>query len=115
MLITLFAEESKEAGGRVLRALVLLVVALLFAGLGYVFLIIGIAFVLNALLGWPWYAITIGLAVLHLGGAAGLGYQMIQFFKTPAYPSFRVEVQKDLTILKGKIVNHGPDLQTPTP
>ena len=112
LLAALLAQESREAGGRVLRALILLAVGLLFAGLGYIFLILGLAFVLNALVGWPWWAITIGLALVHLGGAAFLIYRMIEYFKTPAYPSLRAELQKDLRLLGKNLSTHG---QTPTP
>lgn len=107
LLSALFAEEGKEAGGRLLRALVLLVGALVLAFLGYIFLILGIAFVLAAVFHWSWIWIALGFGGLHLIGAAICVRAMMEYFKSPAFPYFRAEVRKDLNLLQQNLPQNG--------
>lgn len=111
LLGALFAEEGKEAGTRVLWALAFLVGALLFATLGYIFLLLGIAFALATLFHWSWIWIALGIGGIHAIAAAGLIRQMVEFFKTPAFPHLRAELQKDLAQLQPTPPAHG---QSPT-
>jgi len=100
LLGALFAQEGKEAGKRVLWALVCLVAALLFAVLGYLFLVLGLAFALAALLHWSWIWIALGIGALHAAGAFVLVRLMLQFLQKPVFPHLRAEIHKDLAQLQ---------------
>ncbi|HEY5792729.1 MAG TPA: phage holin family protein [Chthoniobacterales bacterium] len=107
LLAALLAQEGREAGGRLIRALVLLAAGLLLAGLGYIFLVLGLAFVLAAVFQWPWLWIALGLGLAHLAAAAFLLKRMSHYLKVPAFSGFRAEVQKDLDLLHKNLPTHG--------
>ncbi len=98
----LAGEESREAAALGFRLLVMFLAAVFFAALGYVFLILTLAFVASWVLGvsWPWI-----LAVFTLGHAL-LAYVCARHVRdhsrTPLFAVTRREIANDIAALGKK-------------
>ncbi len=99
-LLALAGHETKEAAALYLRLVILLVAAVAFVILGYIFLLLFIAFLLAAVFGINWIWITLGLALLHLLGAAVCALHVRNHLPTPVFTSTSAELKRDFATLK---------------
>jgi uncharacterized membrane protein YqjE len=99
-LFALAGVEGRAAIGLYVRLLVMLLAALLFVTLGYVFLVVFIAFAVAALFGISWIWITLAIAVLHFGFAFVCASHVRNHFGTPVFPVTSAELQKDILALR---------------
>ena len=68
--------------------------------LGYIVLLLFIAFQLAAVFGINWIWITLGLALLHLLGAAVCALHVRNHLPTPVFTSTSAELKRDFATLK---------------
>jgi uncharacterized membrane protein YqjE len=92
--------EAREAASLYLWAVIFLVLALIFVIFGYAFLILFVAFALAALLELSWIWITLGLALLHVAGAALCLFLVKARIKSPVFTATSAELRKDFESLK---------------
>lgn len=89
--------EGKEAAGHVLKLLLAAGVALIFVVFGWLFLCLGVVFLIATAIGgehsWLWA--TLGMAVVHLLGATALGFFLKSQIGTPIFPATIEELKKD--------------------
>ena len=96
----LFATESKAALAQLLTLIICLVGALMFLGIGYVFLVVGLVMWIARLAAMPWWWITLAAAVLHF--ILALVFLLIARSRTgkPLFPATTAELEKDRQWLK---------------
>ncbi|MFZ4681971.1 MAG: phage holin family protein [Terrimicrobiaceae bacterium] len=99
-LLALAGHETKEAAGLYLRLVILLIAALIFFVLGYVFLLFFIASLLAVTFGINWIWISLGLALFHLIGTAVCGLYVRNHLPTPVFTSTSAELKRDFANLK---------------
>jgi uncharacterized membrane protein YqjE len=96
----LFVRESKSALVQIIGLAACLVGALLFVGLGYIFLVVSVIFAVAHLVqtSWIWIALIAAGAHFLLAVAAVL-FAWLKMFKTP-FPELGEELKKDREWLK---------------
>lgn len=99
-LTALAGLESREAAGVYLRALVAGAAAVVFLLLGYILLLLCVAFAVAAVFSVSWIWITLGLAVLHFLLVAGCLIYARSRLGTPVFTATSAEVRRDLEALK---------------
>ena len=87
--------EGKEAAALWVKAIIFLVAALGLLAFGYAFLWIGLIALAASLAQLPWAWCVLGAALLHLLGAAGLGFFITVLWKKPVFPATLEEFRKD--------------------
>lgn len=92
--VALFEVEAKEAAKVAARRAILLGAGLFCVFFMWALLLAGGIAGLAHALGWPWYGLAMGAAVLHLGGAVLLA-KVAQSPTPPAFPVTRAEFKKD--------------------
>ena len=89
--------EGKEATGQVLKLLLLLAVALIFAVFAWLFLCLGAVFVVARIFGgenaWLWASLA--MACAHLVAALVFASVLKSKIKTPLFPLTTEELKKD--------------------
>jgi uncharacterized membrane protein YqjE len=100
--------EAKEAIGLYVRLVVMLVAALLFALLGYVFLILTAAFAIAWLCDVAWIWIALGFAVLHFLVCFLCALHVKKHFRTPVFQTTSSELRKDFALLSAPDVTPQP-------
>lgn len=98
-LLTLVGIESKDAIALYVRLAIMVIVGLIFAVFGYIFVLLFIAFLLAVVLGIGWFWIALGFAVLHLGVTVFCVAHIRTHLKSPVFPETAVEIRKDLDAL----------------
>jgi uncharacterized membrane protein YqjE len=99
-LAALAGEESKEALALGLRVVLLLVVALFFAGFGYALLVIAVAFFAAHFLGVSWFWILWGFTVLHFIVTFVCFNRIKALCRTKLFESTRREITADIEALR---------------
>lgn len=99
-LAALAGEESKEALALGLRVVLLLLVALFFAGFGYALLVIAVAFFAAHILGVSWFWILWGFTVLHFLVTFVCLNRIKALSRTKLFESTRREVTADIEALR---------------
>jgi uncharacterized membrane protein YqjE len=96
--------EGREAGVHWLKIVVLLVAGLGALVFGWLFLCLGVVFLIALLCGggnaWIW--ITLAMAVLHLAGGAGLFWAVKSMVAHPVFAATIEEFKKDQQWLEEK-------------
>jgi len=96
--------EGREAGTHWLKVVSLLVAGLVALVFGWLFLCLGAVFLIALLCGggnaWIW--ITLAMAVLHLGGGAGLLWAVKAMIAHPVFAATLEEFKKDQQWLEAK-------------
>lgn len=98
-LLALAGHESKEAAFHYLRVIAAAVVALVFVLLGYLFLLLFVAFLLAAALKISWIWIALGFAVLHFLVTAGCLFYVKARIQSPMFTATASEFKKDFDAL----------------
>ncbi len=98
----LAGEESREAAVLGFRLLVMFVAAVFFAALGYVFLILALAFVAAWVLGISWLWILGFFTLLHALLAYLCARHVRDHASTPLFPAVRREISIDIAALGKK-------------
>jgi uncharacterized membrane protein YqjE len=99
-LAALAGEESKEALALGLRVVLLLLVALFFAGFGYALLVIAVAFFAAHFLGVSWFWILWGFTVLHFIFTFVCFNRIKALCRTKLFESTRREITADIEALR---------------
>ncbi len=99
-LAALAGEESKEALALGLRVVLLLLVALFFAGFGYALLVIAVAFFAAHFLGVSWFWILWGFTVLHFIVTFVCFNRIKALCRTTLFESTRREITADIEALR---------------
>lgn len=99
-LAALASEESKEALALGLRVVLLLLVALFFAGFGYALLVIAVAFFAAHFLGVSWFWILWGFTVLHFIVTFVCFNRIKALCRTKLFESTRREITADIEALR---------------
>jgi uncharacterized membrane protein YqjE len=99
-LAALAGEESKEALALGLRVVLLLLVALFFAGFGYALLVIAVAFFAAHFLGVSWFWILWGFTVLHFIVTFVCFNRIKALCRTKLFESTRREITADIDALR---------------
>lgn len=92
--------EGRDAVALYIRLAVMLGAAILFLGLGYVFLLVFITFAIATLFGVAWIWITLGIAVIHLFIAVMCATHVRSHFRTPVFSVTGAEIKKDLAKMR---------------
>ncbi len=98
----LVGEESREAAALGFRLLVMFLAALFFAALGYVFLILSLAFVAAWVFGISWLWILGGFTLLHALLAFVCARHVRDHCQTPLFAMTRREISSDIAALGKK-------------
>lgn len=99
-LAALAGEESKEALALGLRVVLLLLVALFFAGFGYALLVIAVAFFAAHFLGISWFWILWGFTVLHFLVTFVCLNRIKALSRTKLFETTRREISADIEALR---------------
>ena len=99
-LAALAGEESKEALALGLRVVLLLLVALFFAGFGYALLVIAVAFFAAHFLGVSWFWILWGFTVLHFIVTFVCFNRIKALCRTKLFETTRREITADIDALR---------------
>ena len=99
-LAALAGEESKEALALGLRVVLLLLVALFFAGFGYALLAIAVAFFAAHFLGVSWFWILWGFTVLHFLVTFVCLNRIKALSRTKLFETTRREITADIEALR---------------
>ncbi len=104
-LASLAGHEGKSAIALYVRLIVMLIAALLFAGLGYIFVLLTVAFAVGLLFGISWVWIALGLAVFHLLIAFICANHVRTHYRTPVFATTAAEIRKDIASIARKDVS----------
>ena len=106
--LALFVRESKSALVQIVALLACLIGAVVFIGLGYVFLLVSAIFGIAALVQISWIWIALIVAGVHfLLAVTALVLARLKLFRTP-YPELSAELKKDNEWLKNLDVSSRP-------
>ncbi len=100
-ILSLAGLELKEALGLYVRLVVMLLAALLFALLGYVFFILTVAFAIAWLFGVAWIWIALGFTVFHFLICFLCALHVKKHFRTPVFQTTSSELRKDFALMSG--------------
>lgn len=95
--------ESKEALAHLLWLAAFVAVAILALLLAYILGVVGLAFLVQRLAGWEWWAVTLAFAFAHLAVAGTLALLAKRRLSKPFFQATIVEFKKDREWLKPKI------------
>lgn len=98
----LAGEEAREAAALYLRLGVMLFAALLFVTLGYILLLLTVAFLIAMLFQVAWVWILLGFTVLHLLVAFLCANHVRQHWSTPVFTATAGEIRRDFDALKAR-------------
>ena len=95
--LKLVSLEGKEATGQVLKLLLLLAVALIFAVFAWLFLCLAAVFVIAYIFGGgsAWLGASLAMAGAHIVGVIVLGLALKSKINTPIFPLTTEELKKD--------------------
>ncbi len=91
--------ESREALALGTRLAIMLGAAVVFATIGYLFLILTIAFLASFIFGIPWITTLGVLAFFHFGVAYLCARHVRDHLRTPLFEKTRAEIARDLASL----------------
>ena len=101
-LTSLASEETREAAELSTRMVVMLVAALFFGALGYIFLILAVAFTAAWVLGISWLILLGVFTFVHILLAVLCALQVRNHLRTPLFVSTRREIRRDLETLSAR-------------
>ncbi len=93
--LELLGLESREAAANYVRALLLAVIALLGIVFGYLFLVLSLAFLVQAWTGWNWVSVTTVFGITHLLGTVVCALGIKRRVSQPALTETLAEFRKD--------------------
>ncbi len=91
--------ETKEAVGLYVRLIVMLLAALLFVLLGWILLLLTIAFLIAMFTSIAWVWIALGFTLFHFLVAILCATHVKKHFSTPVFQTTSAEIRKDLELL----------------
>ncbi len=100
-VLSLAGLEAKEAVGLYVRLVVMLLAALVFAFLGYIFLILTTAFAIAWLFSVQWVWIALGFTVFHFLICFLCALHVKTHFRTPVFQTTSSELRKDFALMSG--------------
>ena len=106
--LELLGLESRAAAHNYLRILALAFVAVLALALGYIFVVLGLVFLVHRWTGWSWPAITAIFGAAHLLVVAICAGMIKSRVSRPAFTETMAELRKDRTWLENEIPRPGP-------
>jgi len=98
-LAALAGFETRQAATLYIKLLAVGLVAALCALLGYLFLLLFIAFLVEACLHVRWFWIALAYALLHLGGAILGALYVRRNFQEPVFSATSAELKRDFEAL----------------
>ncbi len=98
-LLALAGSESREAAALYIRLLIMLIASLIFAALGYIFVVLAAAVAIAMLFKIAWVWIAFGLAIFHVLAALLCARHIKSRCRTPVFSSTAAEVRKDIASL----------------
>ena len=101
--LELFGLESRAAARNYLRVLALVFVAVLALALGYIFVVLGLVFLVHGWTGWSWPAITAAFGGAHLVVVIVCGLMIKDRMTTPTFTETIAEMRKDRAWLDQEI------------
>ena len=101
-LSSLAGEESREAAELTTRLVVMLVAALFFGALGYIFLILAVAFTAAWVLGISWLILLGAFTFVHVMLAVLCALQVKNYLRTSLFVCTRREIRRDLETLSAR-------------
>lgn len=101
--LELLGLESRAAARNYLRVLILAFVAVLALALGYIFVVLGLVFILHAWTGWSWPALTAAFGGAHLLVVVFCALSIKSRVTVPAFTETLSELRKDRTWLQSEI------------
>ncbi len=101
--LELLGLESRAAARNYLRVLILAFVALLALALGYIFVVLGLVFLVHAWTGWSWPALTAAFGGAHLLVVVFCALNIKSRVTIPAFTETLAELRKDRTWLQSEI------------
>ena len=105
--LELLGLESRAAARNYLRVLALAFVAVLALALGYIFVVLGLVFLVHGWTGWSWPAITAAFGGAHLIVVIVCGLMIKDRMTTPAFTETIAEMRKDRAWLDQEIPRPG--------
>ena len=100
--LELLGIESRAAARNYLRVLILGVVAVLALALGYIFVVLGLVFLVHGWTGWSWPALTAAFGGAHLLIVVVCALSIKTRVSVPAFTETIAELRKDRTWLKSE-------------
>ena len=107
--LELLGLESRAAARNYLRVLVLAFVAVLALALGYIFVVLGLVFLVQKWTGWSWPALTAAFGGAHLLLVLICGLRIKSRISVPAFTETVAELRKDRAWLDSEIPKAGPE------
>lgn len=101
--LELLGLESRAAARNYLRVLILAFVAVLALALGYIFVVLGLVFLIQAWTGWSWPALTAAFGGAHLLIVVLCALSIKGRVSVPAFTETLSELRKDRTWLNREI------------
>ncbi len=114
-IFSLAGLEMKEAVGLYVRIIVMLLAALVFLLLGYVFFILTAAFAIAWLFSVAWVWIALGFTVIHFLIAFVCALAAKRHFRTPVFGTTSSEFRKDFQLLSQHDTTPAPAASVPFP
>lgn len=105
--LELLGLESRAAAHNYLRVLLLAFVAVLALALGYIFVVLGLVFLVHGWTGWSWPALTAAFGGAHLFIVAICVVMIKTRVSRPAFTETISELRKDRTWLDQEIPRPG--------
>ncbi len=106
--LELLGLESRAAAHNYLRVLALAFVAVLALALGYIFVVLGLVFLVHGWTGWSWPAVTAIFGAAHLLVVVICAGMIKNRVSRPAFTETMAELRKDRTWLDNEIPRPGP-------
>ena len=101
--LELLGLESRAASRNYLRVLILAVVAVLALALGYIFVVLGLVFLVHGWTGWSWPVLTAAFGGAHLLVVVFCALNIKSRVAVPAFTESLAELRKDRTWLQSEI------------
>lgn len=106
--LELLGLESRAAARNYLRVLILAFVAVLALALGYIFVVLGLVFLVHGWTGWSWPALTAAFGGAHLLVVVICGLNIKSRVSVPAFTESLSELRKDHTWLNNELPTNDP-------
>ena len=106
--LELLGLESRAAAHNYLRVLALAFVAVLALALGYIFVVLGLVFLVHGWTGWSWPAVTAIFGAAHLIVVVICALIIKNRVSRPVFTETLAELRKDRTWLENEIPRPGP-------
>jgi uncharacterized membrane protein YqjE len=105
--LELLGLESRAAARNYLRVLALTFVAVLALALGYIFVVLGLVFLVHGWTGWSWPALTATFGAAHLLVVVICALLIKSRVRVPAFTETITELRKDRTWLDNEMPRSG--------